>query len=377
MISRAVRDAQDGINLVAATNSPSRYVADCMKSATNAVQLEGHCGGRFHEGAAAYDRVESFCAERAAALFGVSHASVQAWRCTNGLLAVVRALADLGDTVMGLECASGGYYATSTGAHLIGKLHHVVTYTVSERDHRLDYDLIRDRVRAERPKIIFAGDTSYSRDWDWQTMRAIADEAGAYLVADISQTAGLIAAGLLSNPAPLADITIFATYKTFRGPHGCIVLARSGEVFGAVRKRLYPELQGSIVASTLAGLAAAIEEAGSSHFRAYQRRVVAASRRLAKGVAAQGVPVVTGGTDNHAFIAVVPECKSANADIACRNLTGAGFFTNKTPIPFDRRPLSKSSGVRIGAAHLSNFDLEADEIDHIASRVGRIISELT
>lgn len=254
LVDEAANSLRECTNLVAATNRPSDYVLNCMRQATDSVQLEGHCGKRFHEGAGAYDEVERYCIKSASELFGATHASVQAWRCTNGLLSVTRALAKPGEKVLGLECASGGYYATSTKAHLIGKLYDVATYTVSETTLRLDYDLIRDRARKERPRIIFAGDTSYSRDWNWAAMRDIADEVGAYLVADVSQVAGLIVGNAFSSPVQFADVTLFATYKTFRGPHGCIVLTNSAEIWKAIRSRLYPELQGSVVASTLAGL---------------------------------------------------------------------------------------------------------------------------
>ncbi|MDJ0627473.1 MAG: hypothetical protein QNJ44_04360 [Rhodobacter sp.] len=376
LVGRAARSVRERTNLVAATNQPSDYVLNCMRLATNSVQVEGYSGNRFHEGAEAYDAVERFCIKSAAELFGSKYASVQAWRCTNGLLGVTRALAKPGDRVLGLECASGGYYATSTKAHLIGKLYDVATYTVSESDCRLDYDLIRERALHERPKIIFAGDTSHSRDWNWPAMRSIADEAGAYLVADISQTAGLIASEVLSSPVQFADVTLFATYKTFRGPHGCIVLANTGEIWKAIQSRLYPELQGSVVASTLAGLAATLEEAGTPEYAEYQRHVVDVSRRLAEGVAAQGVEIVTGGTDNHGFIAVMPDDGNSSAADACQMLSRQGILTNKTPIPFDRRSLFASSGVRIGASYIANLEVSDDEIDSIAGRIGRTIRSL-
>jgi len=376
LLSDTVEYLLNGVNLVAATNVASPYVKNCIRSASNSVQVEGFCGERFHQGAQAYDKIEQFCTRQAAELFEAKYATVQAWRCTNGLLAVSRALAKPDDTLMGLSCSSGGYYATSTKAHLIGKLFNIETYDVSEATCKLDYDQIRDKAHRISPRIIFAGDTSYSRDWDWPIMRSIADEVGAYLVADISQTAGLVAGRALTNPAPLADVTLFATYKTFRGPHGCIILANDASVFSAINKKLYPELQGSIVASTLAGLAATLEEAGSARYQEYQECVVRNSRFMAEKIAAHGVNIVTDGTDNHAFIAVVPDDKIESADVACKRLAAQQIFTNKAPIPFDRRPLKKCSGVRIGLSCLTNQNPSLDVLAELSDRIGQTITTL-
>ena len=373
LVQGASEQIKSHTNLVAATNKQTDYVRECMKSAPTSVQIEGYWGTRFHEGASSYDQIEEYCEKGAAGLFQANYALVQAWRCTNGLLAIARALAEPDDTLVGLDCKSGGYYATGGHAHLMGEIFHLETYGVCPDSFLLDYDLIRKEISASQPKIIFAGDTSYSRDWDWQEMRAIADEVGAYLVADISQTAGLIAARLLDNPAPHADVSIFATYKTFRGPPGCIILVNDEGVLKKIRRRLYPGLQGSVVGTTLAGLAAAIEEASAEEFRSYARRIVKNSRQISNVLREEGHSILTGGTDNHAFIVKIPETSNDDAAAACCRLAQKGILTNKTPTPYDPRPLHRPSGVRIGTSFISNYDFGADEFDALARQIGRVI----
>ncbi|SEN40153.1 DegT/DnrJ/EryC1/StrS family aminotransferase [Halomonas caseinilytica] len=357
-------------NFVSASNRLSDYVAACMDASPHGLHLEGYPGVRFHEGADLIDELETHAEDLAKDIYSVPFASVQPWRCTNAILATAHGLTGLGSAILGLDCSSGGYFATGASkAHLLSSLYNVQTYTVDPTNHLLDYDQIRKKAREAKPAIIFAGDTSYSRTWDWPQMRSIADEVGAYLVADVSQIAGLIAGRVLGNPAPLADVTIFATYKTLRGPRGALVLANDASVFSKIRRAIYPGLQSAVDPRLVAGIAAALEEARSPEFPVYARQIVLNAQQLCAEIQEAGLGVVGGGTDNHSFTISLSEDESTDAATVCHYLAKRGILTNKTPVPFDTRPISKCSGIRIGTPFETSRDITSDELTVVAAQV--------
>lgn len=347
-----------------------------MGLSPESVHIEGYPGSRFHEGASNLDDIERYGQNLAADIFNSRYALVQGWRCTNGIIAVTRALAEPGDTILGLSCSSGGYYATGTrGAHILSDLYRVETYSVCRNTHFLDYDDILETAKKCRPKILFCGDTSYSRAWDWRKMRAIADATGAYMVADISQIAGLIAAGVLDNPAPIADATVFATYKTLRGPKGCIILANEESTLKKIKRAIYPRLQGSVSSSQLVGISACLEEALSEDFKKYSRDVAGNAAFLAAQIQAEGLRVVTGGTVNHSLTVIVPRSAETNADLICKALASRGVLTNKTPIPYDTRAINLCSGVRLGTSHITNDDVTKNELTDVARVISHVMRD--
>ena len=328
--------AKPAINLIAAASVSSPYVRECMQKFDFPHVSEGYVGNRFHEGGGLLDAVESLAIESTIAVFGRADIIVQAWRCTNAIVATCFALARPGDVILGLSCASGGYYATgSANAHFLSKCFRIETYDVDRQTHLLDYGALEARVREVRPKILFAGDTTYSRHWNWSIVADIATRYGCTFVADVSQTAGLIAAGLYPSPFECADVVVFATYKTLRGPKGAVIAIINEDLAPRMRKSLYPGTQGSCCGNTIAGIAAAMEYALTPEFRTYAERVLWSSNYLADCLTREGHSVISGGTDTHSFVVELPISAPIDAKEVCRWIARKGILTNATPVPLN------------------------------------------
>lgn len=362
-------------NLVAATNYTSSYVRECMNKMKFPHVAEGLPNNRFHEGGDLLDDLEKFAISEACSVFGGSNAIVQSWRCTNAIMAVCLSLAKPGQTILGLSCSSGGYYMTgSSKAHYLSNIFKIATYDVRSDNYLLDYDHIEACVKKEKPAIIFAGDTSYSRIWDWSAVASIAARHGALMVADISQTAGLIAAGLYPSPIQYADAVVFASYKTLGGPHGAVITAKDPTIVNEIFKGLYPKTQGSACAMTIAGIAAALEYTTNPQFKQYSKRIISSSQALSKVLIEKGLHVLTDGTDNHSFVVALPEDHSIDANIVCQRLRKKGILTNKTPIPFDKRPINQCSGIRIGTVWLAQSPDSNQQIEYLSGVIANTVS---
>ncbi|MFI6013689.1 serine hydroxymethyltransferase [Streptomyces sp. NPDC051243] len=361
------------VNLIAAANYLSPAVRAAMHPALEAIHCEGYPGRRYHEGQETADAIEELAVERARRLFGADHANVQPYRGTSANLAAAVAVLEPGDTLLGLQTASGGHYTTGGSLHLVGRMFRVVAYEVDAAAHTLDYDAVAALARAERPRAIFCGDTSYPRLWDYAALRAIADEVGAVLVADISQTAGLVAGGAIPSPAPYADIMTAATYKTLRGPRSGLILARRG-LAKAVDRAVYPVCQGGTNVRVLAGVAAALGEAATESFAAYTRRVLTNSRCLAGHLAEEGFGLVTGGTDNHACLADVTSF-GLTGDAAARRLAAAGILANGNQVPNDPRPPRTPSGLRFGTPAVTTLGMGPEVMAELAGLTAAVLRD--
>lgn len=358
------------INLVAASNTRGAYVQECMSRFKFPHVAEGYAGSRFHEGGDLLDEIEMLAIVKTRKLLDCGEAIVQPWRCTNAIVSVCFALAKENDKLLGLSCSSGGYYATgSSKAHFLSSFFRIETYDVHPETHLLDYDLLEARVRECRPRILFCGDTSYSRIWNWASVAEIGRRYGSIVVADISQIVGLVAAGCYPSPMPHADVTVFATYKTLRGPRGAIITTRDGEIARKIRRALYPRTQGSCCPETIAGISAAIEEAGWPEFRCYAERVTWSARYLANALMSLGIRIVADGTDTHSFVIAVPEDKATSAKRVCFALRQAGMLTNRTPVPYERRSLEDCSGIRIGTTSIANNHLTEGALNSLADAI--------
>lgn len=358
--------ASKKINLVAASNLVSPYVSSCMKRIDFPYVAEGYVGRRFHAGGELLDEIETLAVENTKMVFGATKVLVQAWRCTNAIVATCFALAKPGDVILGLSCSSGGYYATgSTSAHFLSRVFQIETYDVDVSSHLLDYDQIEQAIKKCRPQILFTGDTSYSRHWDWKTVADIAKSYGCYMVADVSQYAGLIAANVYPSPFPYADVVVFATYKTLRGPKGAVIAARDSDIYNQVRRALYPGAQGSCCSTTITGIAAAMEFARTQEFVDYAQRVVDSAIYLADGLSEQGFKIISGGTQNHSFVIDIPDTCRKNARQISEELSNLGIRTNATPVPFDRRSLMECSGIRVGTTAIATETMLQDFLDKI------------
>jgi glycine hydroxymethyltransferase len=362
---------REGLELIASENFASPAVLEAAGSVLTNKYAEGYPGRRYYGGCEVVDRVESLAIERAKALFGAEHANVQPHSGTSANMAVYFAMLRPGDTLLGMDLSCGGHLTHGHRLSYSGRDFRVVSYGVDRASERIDYEEVRRLALEHRPKLIVCGASAYSRTIDFARFRAVAEEAGALLLADIAHVAGLVAAGLHPSPVAHCDFVTTTTHKTLRGPRGGMILCR--ERFAKeIDRAVFPGLQGGPLLHIIAAKAAALGEAAAPGFRAYQQRVVANAARLAAALAARGFRIVSGGTDNHLFL----------ADVASRGTTGkraetaldaAAITVNKNTIPFDPQPPMVASGIRIGTPAVTTRGMGAAEMDEIGALVAEIL----
>jgi glycine hydroxymethyltransferase len=366
-----IRREEEGIVLIASENYASEAVLEAQGSVFTNKYAEGYPGRRYYGGCAFADRVEALAAERARELFGAEHANVQPLSGSSANMAAYFALLKPGDTILGMALAHGGHLTHGASVSFSGQLYRAATYGVRPDTGRIDYDEVRDIARRERPRALVAGASSYSRTLDFAAFRSIADEVGAYLIADMAHIAGLVAGGAHPSPVPYADVVTSTTHKTLRGPRGGLILCRK-EHAAAVDKAVFPGLQGGPLVNSIAAKAVAFREAAGEPFRAYARLVVENAVRLAGALQARGYPVVSGGTDNHLFCLDLTGPGLTGVD-AERSLDRAGIAVNKNAIPGDPRGPTVTSGIRLGTAIVSTRGMGAPEMEEIADAVARVL----
>ena len=345
---------------------------------------EGYPGKRYYGGCEFVDKVEDLARDRAKKLFGVDHANVQPYSGSPANMAVYFALADPGDTVMGMALYFGGHMTHGLKVNFSGKWFNSVQYNTG-KDGFLDYDAMAELVREHKPKLIFVGATAYPRIFDWKKLRQIADLADAFLVADFSHIAGLVVAGAHPSPVGIADVITTTTHKTLRGPRGALIMCNgnpSNPLKKAERTRenlptlidraIIPGLQGGPHNHQTAAIAVALNEAAQPEFKEYGHQIVKNAKRLADKLMAKGYDLVTGGTDNHLLLVDLTGkgVKGAEAEAA---LGLAGITVNKNTVPFDPRPPFDPSGIRMGTPALTTRGLKEAEMDQVAEWIDRAI----
>ncbi len=368
------RDRQNStLQLIASENFTSPAVLEATGSVLTNKYSEGYPGKRYYGGNVFVDEVEDLARERAKELFGAEHANVQPHSGANANLAVYLAVLDPGDKVMGMSLDHGGHLTHGSPVNASGKLYDFVAYGVTPSDERLDYDQIRDRARAERPKMIIAGATAYPRLIEPAPLREIADEVGALLMFDAAHIAGLIAGGVHPSPVPFADIVTFTTHKTLRGPRGGCVLCRS-DLAATIDKAMFPGLQGGPLEHVIAAKAVAFREAMDPSFKAYAQQIVLNAQSLAGALAAEGFRLVSGGTDNHLMLV---DLRQFDADLTGKEaqivLDRAGITLNKNTIPDDPRSPFVTSGVRIGTPSVTTQGMTEPQMTQIAGLIARAL----
>jgi len=359
------------LELIASENFVSEAVLEAVGSVLTNKYAEGYPGRRYYGGCEVVDQAEELAIARAKELFGAEHVNVQPHSGSQANMAVYFTLLKPGDTVLAPNLAHGGHLTAGSPMNFSGRLYTIVPYGVRRDDERIDLDQVRDLARQHRPKLVIAGGSAFPRAIDFAPFRAIADEVGAALMADIAHPAGLVAAGLHPSPIPHADFVTTTTHKTLRGPRGGVVMCRAAYARDLDRTVL-PGIQGGPLMHVVAAKAVAFREAQTPEWRQYQRQIVDNARALADALMSRGYRLVSGGTDTHLIL----------VDLTSRNITGkeaqealdrAWITVNKNGIPFDTRGPTITSGVRIGTPAVTTRGMRQAEMVEIAGLIDRVL----
>jgi glycine hydroxymethyltransferase len=360
-----------GLELIASENFVSDAVLEAVGSVLTNKYAEGYPGRRYYGGCEVVDEVETLAIERAKALFGADHANVQPHAGSQANEAVYRAALEVGDTILAMNLDHGGHLTHGSPVNFSGKLYRIVPYGVRRDTEQIDMDEVRRLAKEHRPKLIQCGTTAYSRTLDFDAFRAIADEVGAVLFADIAHIAGLVAAGVHPSPIGRAQLVTTTTHKTLRGPRGGLILC-DADWAKRVDSAVFPGGQGGPLMHVIAGKAVAFREAARPEFRAYQQQIVANARALADGVGARGFRLVAGGTDVHLFLISLVE-RTVTGKQAQAALERAGITANKNMVPYDPRKPAVTSGVRIGTPAVTTRGMKEAEMAQIADLLARVL----
>ena len=379
-----------GIELIASENFVSEEVMKAMGSCMTNKYAEGYPGKRYYGGCEVVDKSEQLAIDRIKQLFGAEWANVQPHSGAQANMAVLLACLNPGDTFMGLNLAHGGHLSHGSAVNSSGILYHAIDYNVSEETGRVDYDQMEQRALEHKPKLIIAGGSAYSREWDYKRIREIADKIGAIFLVDMAHPAGLIAAGLLENPVKFAHIVTSTTHKTLRGPRGGIILM--GKDFdnpwgkttpkGEIKKMsalldsaVFPGVQGGPLEHVIAAKAVAFYEALQPSFKEYGRQVKKNAQAMAEAFVRRGYGVVSGGTDNHCMlIDLRGKFPELTGKVAEKALVAADITVNKNMVPFDSRSAFQTSGIRVGTPAITTRGVKEDKMEYIVSLIDRVLS---
>lgn len=356
---------QEKIELIASENFVSESVLEAMGSVLTNKYAEGYPGKRYYGGCEHVDVVEDLARDRAKELFNAEHANVQPHSGAQANMAVYFTALNPGDTILGMNLNHGGHLTHGSPVNFSGKLYHVVDYGVDTESEQLDYDVVLEKAKEVQPKLIIAGASAYSRELNFAKFREIADAVGAYLLVDMAHVAGLVAAGLHSNPVPHADFVTTTTHKTLRGPRGGMILCKE-EFAKKIDKSVFPGMQGGPLMHIIAAKATSFKEALSDDFKAYSKQIIENAKTLGDALMAEGIRIVSGGTDNHLLLLDVTPLE-LTGKTAEKVLDDIGITANKNTIPFDKESPFVTSGLRIGTAAVTTRGFAKAEMKEIAA----------
>jgi glycine hydroxymethyltransferase len=373
LIHKDVERQNTHIHLIASENFASPAVMAASGSVFTNKYAEGYPGRRYYEGCDVVDQMESLAIERAKALFGADHANVQAHSGAQANMGVFFSLIKPGDTVLGMRLDQGGHLTHGSPVNFSGLYYRFVAYGVDPVTEIIDMDEVEKLAREHRPKILLAGYSAYSRTLDYKRFREIADEVGAIFMVDSAHFVGLVAGQAYPNPVPFADVVTATTHKALRGPRGGLIMCR--ESFAAdIDKAVFPNAQGGPIMSQVAAKAVCFKEAATAEFSTYAHQVVANAAAMARQIQAEGVRVVSGGTDNHLFLI---DLRSVDPDLtgkdAARLLDRIGITLNFNTIPNDPRPPYRASGLRIGTPAMTTMGMKEEEAVEVASLIAKAL----
>ncbi|MFA5420586.1 MAG: serine hydroxymethyltransferase [Patescibacteria group bacterium] len=364
LIKKETQRQEEEIELIASENYASKAVLEAMASSLNNKYSEGYPGKRYYGGNLVVDEVESLAINRLKSLFGAEHANVQVLSGSPANAAVYMAFLEPGDKVLGLKLDHGGHLSHGHSVNFSGRLYNFVQYEVEDNGY-IDMEKVREVALRERPKMIVAGFSAYSRDLDWKRFKEIADEVGAYTFADIAHIAGLIAASCLNSPVPYFDVVSSTTHKTLRGPRGAFLLCK--EKFAKqVDRAVFPGMQGGPHNHVTAAKAVAFKEALSPEFKEYSKQVILNAKKMVEKFLELDYNVVSGGTDNHLMVLDLRN-KNVSGLEAEKALESVGISVSRSTIPNDPAPPMKPSGIRIGTPAITTRGFKESESELLVS----------
>ena len=370
---RELTRQQDHIELIASENFVSPAVMEAMGSHLTNKYAEGYPGARYYGGCQYVDEIENLAIERASKLFGAEHANVQPHSGSQANVAVYLALLQPGDTILGMDLSHGGHLTHGSKASISGKYFNACFYGVDEQTETIDYEQVLRRAEEVQPKIIIAGASAYPRFIDFKKMREIADEVGAYLMVDMAHIAGLVAAGVHPSPVPYAHVVTTTTHKTLRGPRGALILCKE-ELKKKINSAVFPGTQGGPLMHIIAAKAVCFQEALRPEFKEYQTQVVKNAAALADELQAQGLRLVSGGTDNHLMLCDVMSKGKTGLEVQ-ELLDAANITANKNTIPFDTQSVKLTSGMRFGSPAATTRGMKEQEMHQIGAMIARLVNE--
>lgn len=361
------------LELIASENIVSPAVMAAMGSILTNKYAEGYPGKRYYGGCQYVDIVEEIARKRACELFGADHANVQPHSGAQANMAVYFALLKPGDTVMGMNLAEGGHLTHGSPVNMSGSYFNFVPYGVDPETHYIDYEKLHAQAMEVKPKMIVAGASAYPRVIDFEKLRAICDDCGAYLMVDMAHIAGLVAAGQHPNPVPWADVVTTTTHKTLRGPRGGLILCKE-EYAKAIDKAIFPGTQGGPLMHIIAGKAVCFGEALKPEFKDYGRRIVENAQALANGLLSRGLKLVSGGTDNHLMLLNLTGMELTGKELEHR-LDEVYITANKNTVPNEQRSPFVTSGVRLGTPAVTTRGLNTEDMDVIAQCIAMVVED--
>jgi glycine hydroxymethyltransferase len=390
LIEREKQRQLHGIELIASENFVSDQVIQAMGSVLTNKYAEGLPGKRYYGGCEIVDKVETLAIDRLKQLFGAEWANVQPHSGAQANAAVLLACLNPGDKILGFDLSHGGHLTHGSPVNFSGKLYDPYFYGVNKETGTVDYDVLEETARREKPKLIICGASAYSRDWDYARIRKVADEIGALILADISHPAGLIAAGLLSNPLEHCHIITTTTHKTLRGPRGGVIMMGKNfdNPFGLKWKNgnpksmaalldaaVFPGTQGGPLEHVIAAKAVAFGEALSEGYKVYGKQVIANAAAMAEAFVAKGYSIISGGTENHSML-IDLRSKGVTGKDAENTLVEADITVNKNMVPFDTESPFVTSGIRVGTSAITSRGMKEDEMVTIVALIDRVITNI-
>ncbi len=362
------------LNLIASENYTSRAVMEAQGSIMTNKYAEGYPGKRYYGGCEFVDIAENLARDRAKAIFGAEHVNVQPHSGSGANMGVYFSVLKPGDTIMSMDLSHGGHLSHGSPVNFAGQLYNIVPYGVSKETEALDYDVLMEMANQTKPRMIVCGASAYSRTLDFKRFREIADEVGAYLLADIAHIAGLVAAGVHPSPVPYADFVTTTTHKTLRGPRGGMVMCKE-KYAKALDKAIFPGIQGGPLMHIIAAKAVAFKEAQSKQFKQDQEQTVKNAKMLSESLIERDFNIVSGGTDNHVMLLNLNKFNITGKEAEAA-MSKAGIILNKNTIPFETKSPFITSGIRIGTPASTTRGMKEREMVDIAGFIENVIANI-